>query len=50
MNWLIFRLAPIPASEMMSHAVSYDVNHTEIDDEHLLKPVEPNLGVTSELI
>lgn len=23
--------------------LSYDVNHTKIDDEHLLRPVEPNL-------
>jgi hypothetical protein len=42
-------LAPFPASEMTSHVVSYDVNHTKIDDEHLLRPVEPNLGVTPSL-
>ena len=42
-------LAPFPASEMMSHAVGYDVNHPKIDDEHLLRPVEPNLGVNLSL-
>jgi putative SOS response-associated peptidase YedK len=42
-------LAPFPASEMVSHAVSYEVNHPKIDDEHLVQPVEPNLGVTPSL-
>jgi putative SOS response-associated peptidase YedK len=42
-------LAPFPASEMNSHPVSYDVNHPKIDDDHLVKPVEPNLGVTQRL-
>lgn len=42
-------LAPFPASEMTSHAVSYDVNRTKIDDEHLVTPVEPNIGVTPSL-
>jgi len=42
-------LAPFPASEMTSHAVSYDVNHPKIDDEHLVRRVEPNLGVTPRL-
>jgi putative SOS response-associated peptidase YedK len=42
-------LAPFPASEMISHAVGYDVNHPKIDDEHLLRRVEPNLGVTLSL-
>ena len=42
-------LAPFPASQMTSHAVSYDVNGTKMDDEHLLRPVEPNLGVTLSL-
>lgn len=42
-------LVPFPPSEMTSHAVSYDVNHPKIDDEHLLRPVEPNLGVTLSL-
>ena len=40
---------PFPASEMTSHAVGYEVNHTKIDDESLLTPVEPNLGVTRRL-
>jgi putative SOS response-associated peptidase YedK len=42
-------LAPFPASEMISHAVSYDVNHPKIDDEYLTKAVEPNIGVTLRL-
>ena len=42
-------LAPFPASEMTTHAVSYDVNHPKIDDEHLVRGVEPNLGVTRRL-
>jgi hypothetical protein len=33
----------------MSHAVGYDVNDPKVDDEHLLRPVEPNLGVTLSL-
>lgn len=28
-------LAPFPAPEMTTHAVSYDVNHPKIDDEYL---------------
>jgi putative SOS response-associated peptidase YedK len=42
-------LAPFPAAEMASHAVSYDVNHPKIDDEYLTRPVEPNIGVTPSL-
>jgi putative SOS response-associated peptidase YedK len=42
-------LAPFSAAEMTSHAVSYDVNHPKIDDEHLVTPFEPNLGVTPRL-
>jgi putative SOS response-associated peptidase YedK len=42
-------LAPFPASEMTSHAVSYDVNHPKIDAEYLTRPVEPNIGVTPSL-
>jgi putative SOS response-associated peptidase YedK len=42
-------LAPFPASEMMSQAVGYDVNHPKVDDEHLVRRVEPNLGVTRRL-
>jgi putative SOS response-associated peptidase YedK len=42
-------LTPFPASEMTSHAVSYDVNHPKIDESYLVTPVEPNLGVTLSL-
>ena len=42
-------LIPFPADEMTSHAVSYDVNHVKVDDEHLILPVEPNVGVTLSL-
>ena len=42
-------LAPFPASEMKSHAVSYDVNHPKIDDEYLTSSVVPNIGVTPSL-
>jgi putative SOS response-associated peptidase YedK len=42
-------LAPFPASEMTSHAVSYDVNHPKIDDAYLVRRVEPNLGITPSL-
>jgi putative SOS response-associated peptidase YedK len=42
-------LAPFPASEMMSHPVSYDLNHPKIDDEYLTRPVEPNIGVSLSL-
>ncbi len=42
-------LTPLPASEMTSHAVGYDVNHPKNDNEYLLRPVEPNLGVTPSL-
>ena len=42
-------LMPFPASEMTSHAVSYDVNHAKIDNENLVLPVEPNVGVNYRL-
>jgi len=42
-------LVPFPADQMTSHAVSYDVNSTKIDDERLLHPVTPNIGVTLSL-
>jgi putative SOS response-associated peptidase YedK len=42
-------LRPFPAAAMTSHAVSYDVNHPKIDEDYLVKPVEPNLGVTLSL-
>jgi len=42
-------LLPYPAELMTSHAVSYDVNSTKIDEERLLLPVKPNIGVTLSL-
>ena len=42
-------LNPFPADQMKSHAVSYDVNDVKIDHERLLRPVEPNIGVTMRL-
>jgi putative SOS response-associated peptidase YedK len=42
-------LIPYPANQMMSHAVSYDVNDAKVDDEHLLREVEPNVGVSLRL-
>lgn len=42
-------LVPFPADAMMSHAVSYDVNDTKVDEARLLRPVEPNIGVTMRL-
>jgi putative SOS response-associated peptidase YedK len=42
-------LVPFPAAEMTSHAVSRDVNDTKMDDEHLLKQVDPTLGLNLRL-
>jgi putative SOS response-associated peptidase YedK len=42
-------LVPFPADHMMSHAVSYDVNDAKVDDESLLREVQPNIGVTLRL-
>jgi putative SOS response-associated peptidase YedK len=42
-------LLPFPASEMTSHAVSYEVNDSKTEGEHLLRPVEPNIGVNLKL-
>lgn len=42
-------LVPFPADLMTSHAVSYEVNSTKVDDERLLRPVTPNIGVTLSL-
>ena len=42
-------LVPFPAELMTSHAVSYDVNDTKVDEERLLRPVTPNIGVTLSL-
>jgi len=42
-------LMPFPASEMISHAVSYDVNDVKNEGEHLVRRVEPNIGVNLKL-
>ena len=42
-------LMPFPASEMISHAVSYEVNDVKNEGEHLLRRVEPNIGVNLKL-
>jgi putative SOS response-associated peptidase YedK len=42
-------LVPFPAAEMISHAVSRDVNSTKSDGEQLLKPVDPMIGVNLSL-
>jgi hypothetical protein len=42
-------LAPYPGSEMTVRAVGYDVNHPQMDDEHLVNRVEPNVGVNLSL-
>lgn len=42
-------LTPYPAQAMTSHAVGYDVNDAKLDDERLVYPAEPNIGVTLSL-
>ena len=42
-------LIPFPADEMTSHAVGYEVNDAKVDNEHLLREVEPNVGVNFRL-
>jgi putative SOS response-associated peptidase YedK len=42
-------LVPFPSGEMMSHAVSYEVNDAKIDHDGLLRQVEPNVGVNFRL-
>ena len=42
-------LTPFPSDLMTSHPVGYEVNNTKTDDESLLRPVEPNIGVTLRL-
>lgn len=42
-------LVPFPSEEMTSHAVGYEVNDAKVDDERLLREVEPNIGVTLRL-
>ena len=42
-------LAPFPASEMISHTVSHDVNDVKVDDDHLVQPVDSTIGVNLRL-
>ncbi len=42
-------LTPFSSDLMTSHPVGYEVNDTKADDESLLRPVEPNIGVTLRL-
>jgi len=42
-------LAPFPASEMISHTVSHDVNNVKVDDDHLVQPVDSTVGVNLRL-
>jgi putative SOS response-associated peptidase YedK len=42
-------LVPYPADEMTSYAVSYEVNDAKVEGEHLLREVEPNVGVNLRL-
>jgi putative SOS response-associated peptidase YedK len=42
-------LIPFPADQMTSHAVGYDVNDAKVDNEDLLREVEPNVGVNFRL-
>ncbi len=42
-------LQPFPASEMMSHTVSRDVNDVKLDDPHLVQPADGDVGVNLRL-
>ena len=42
-------LVPFASDQMMSHAVSHDVNDAKVDDATLLREVKPNVGVTLRL-
>ena len=42
-------LVPFPPDQMMSHAVSYEVNDPKVDDERLLRQVEPHVGANLRL-
>jgi putative SOS response-associated peptidase YedK len=42
-------LTPFPASEMISHTVSHDVNDVKVDDDHLVEPVDSTIGVNLRL-
>ena len=42
-------LVPYSADQMKSHAVAYDVNDPKVDEERLIQPAVPNIGVTLPL-
>ena len=42
-------LVPYPTEEMTSHAVGYEVNSAKVDDQTLIREVEPNVGVNLRL-
>ena len=42
-------LAPFPASEMISHTVSHNVNDVKVDEDHLIEPVDSTIGVNLRL-
>ena len=42
-------LVPFPASEMISHTVSHDVNDVKVDDPHLVEAVDFFVGVNLRL-
>ena len=42
-------LKPFPASEMIGHTVSHDVNDVKVDHEHLVDPVDASIGVNLRL-
>ncbi len=42
-------LEPFPASEMISHTVSHDVNDVKVDDPHLVEPADTTVGVNLRL-
>ena len=42
-------LVPFSADQMKSHAVAYDVNDPKIEQERLIEPATPNIGVTLPL-
>lgn len=42
-------LLPFPASEMISHTVSHDVNDVKVDDPHLVEAVDCFVGVNLRL-
>ena len=42
-------LAPFPASEMISHTVTHDVNDVKVDDPHLVERVDSFVGVNLRL-